>query len=230
MSYTQKYENIMREIVLDTETTGLDPRSGHRIIEIGAVEIVDKIITGKQFHTYVNPKRNVPQESYRIHGISANFLQNKPVFENIAAEFVKFIGNSTLVIHNAQFDIKFLNHEFTLIGYPSLPLSNAIDTLKIARQKFPGHKVNLDALCKRYKVDLSSRDFHGALKDAELLAKVYLNLVYSDEQFSFQISPSSFPSIKIENEHTTKYKVVYPTELEKEQHIEFLRKIHCLKI
>ena len=172
----------MREIILDTETTGLEPKSGHRIIEIGAVEVVNKIITGKKFHCYINPKRDVPKEAYNIHGISTEFLRNKPLFEAIVDEFLAFVMDSPMVIHNAPFDIKFLNHELALLDRSSFNLNKTVDTLKIARAKFPGQKVNLDALCKRYKIDSSFRVFHGALKDAELLAKVYLNLVEHSDQ------------------------------------------------
>lgn len=168
----------IREIVLDTETTGLEPSFGHRVIEIGAVELIDKVITGKKFHTYLNPKRTVPEDSYRIHGISTHFLKDKPLFEYVADDFLNFVGNSKLIIHNAAFDIKFLNHELSLVSRPIFDFSIAIDTLKIAREKFPGQKSSLDALCKRYKVDNSHRVFHGALKDAQLLAKVYLFLSY----------------------------------------------------
>ena len=137
---------IVREIVLDTETTGLSPRDGHRIVEIGALEMVNKVLTGQKFHFYINPERDMPQEAYRIHGISSEFLKDKPLFKDISDSFLKFIDNSQMVIHNAPFDIKFLNHELSLLNLPSLELANAIDTLVIARRTFPGAKVNLDAL------------------------------------------------------------------------------------
>ena len=156
----------IREIVLDTETTGLNPQDGHRIVEIGALEMVNKVLTGKKFHFYINPERDMPSEAYRIHGISSEFLKDKPVFKEIAKEFLDFIEDGKLVIHNAPFDIKFLNYELSLVNLPSLELSEAIDTLIIARKNYPGARVNLDALCRRFKIDNSSRDFHGALLDA----------------------------------------------------------------
>ena len=166
----------MKEIILDTETTGLDPKSGHRIIEIGALEMRDKILTGRSFHYYINPQRDVPNEAYRIHGISTDFLQDKPLFEHIVDEMLEFILDGSLVIHNASFDMKFLNHELTRIGKASLDHYRVIDTLPMARKMFPGAKVNLDALCSKFKIDNSLRTFHGALKDAKLLADVYVEL------------------------------------------------------
>jgi len=166
----------MREIVLDTETTGLDPAEGHKVIEIGCVELLNKVKTGTIFHTYINPLRNVPKEAYQIHGISEEFLKDKRVFREIADEFAEFIQDSTLIIHNARFDLKFLNAELVSIGKANLAKMQVIDTLDMARKKFPGSPASLDALCKRYKVDLTRRDKHGALLDADLLAEVYINL------------------------------------------------------
>ncbi len=177
---------MSREIILDTETTGLSPNDGHRIVEIGALEMIDKVLTGEKFHFYVNPQRDMPQEAYRIHGISSQFLQDKPLFKEISEQFLDFIKDSTLVIHNAPFDIRFLNHELSLSKLPPINLSNAIDTLIIARKAFPGAKVNLDALCRRFKVDNSSRQYHGALKDAELLSEVYVELT-GGRQTSFSL-------------------------------------------
>ncbi|HJK87631.1 MAG TPA: DNA polymerase III subunit epsilon [Candidatus Megaira endosymbiont of Hartmannula sinica] len=168
--------NNEREIVLDTETTGLSPYQGHKIVEIGAVEIINKIPTGNNFHYYINPCRDMPIEAYNIHGISEEFLQDKPKFNEIADDFLKFIGESRMVIHNAQFDIKFLNHELSLINKKTFQLQEQIDTLLIARKMFPGTRVNLDSLCKRFKVDNSNREYHGALKDSLLLAEVYIEL------------------------------------------------------
>lgn len=166
----------MREIVLDTETTGLDPDTGHRVVEIGCVEMINHIKTGSHFHAYLNPDRDMPQEAERIHGLSSKFLSDKPRFETIACAFLEFIGESPLVIHNAAFDMKFVNAELDRAGHPVLPMNRAIDTVLIARQKFPGQPANLDALCKRFNIDLSARTKHGALLDAELLADVYLEL------------------------------------------------------
>jgi DNA polymerase-3 subunit epsilon len=167
----------MREVVLDTETTGLDPADGHRVVEIGCIELIDRIPTGKYYHTFINPMRDMPTEAYRIHGISGEFLKDKPIFSHIAQDFLDFIGTSNLVIHNAAFDIKFLNHELALLGKTEIRMNRAIDTLLIARKKFPGRPANLDALCRRYKISLESRDKHGALIDSELLARVYLELM-----------------------------------------------------
>lgn len=167
----------MREIALDTETTGLDPLSGHRVIEIGCVEMNDRIRTGKTFQAYINPERDVPEEAFRIHGLSNAFLADKPVFAAVAQEWLEFIGDSRLVIHNAQFDLKFLNFELELLNLPHIPYDRATDTIGIARRKFPGAPAKLDALCKRYNIDLSARTKHGALLDAELLADVYLELM-----------------------------------------------------
>jgi len=214
----------LREIVLDTETTGLEPSAGHRVIEIGAVELIDKVITGKKFQTYLNPKRNVPDDSYRIHGISTHFLKDKPSFDSVADEFLNFVSDSKLIIHNAAFDIKFLNHELSLIKKPLFEFSIAIDTLKIARDKFPGQKSSLDALCKRFKVDNSHRVFHGALKDAQLLAKVYLFLTDHMEQYNLSIDPKKNKKKYISNNldrlgnRIEKIKVIEPTELEIEKH------------
>lgn len=166
----------MREIVLDTETTGFKPEEGHRLVEIGCLELVNHVQTGNRFHVYINPERPVPPEAAAVHGLTDEFLADKPVFETVAAEFVAFIGDSPLVIHNASFDMKFLRWELKLLGYPDLK-NEAIDTLLMARQKFPGAPATLDALCKRFGVDNSGRTFHGALLDAQLLAEVYLELL-----------------------------------------------------
>lgn len=176
----------MREIILDTETTGLDPKSGHRIIEIGMLEMKGKVLTGEKFHFYLNPERDVPREAYNIHGISTEFLLDKPFFKDIASDFLAFIEGAKLVIHNASFDMKFINHELSLIDRPSIDMTNVIDTLMLARKKFPGAKVNLDALCKRFKIDNSSRNFHGALLDSKLLSEVYIELT-GGRQESFVI-------------------------------------------
>ncbi len=166
----------MREIVLDTETTGLDPASGHRLVEIGCVELINHIRTGNYFHSYLNPERDMPREAENVHGISAEFLKDKPLFKAVARSFLEFIGDSTLVIHNAAFDMKFLNAELNSLGHPMLPMERTIDTVLMARRMFPGQPASLDALCKRFNIDLSARTKHGALLDAELLADVYLEL------------------------------------------------------
>ncbi|SIQ13156.1 DNA polymerase-3 subunit epsilon [Paracoccus thiocyanatus] len=167
----------MREIVLDTETTGFDPDTGDRIVEIGAVELMNHLPTGRTFHVYVNPERPMPQEAFEVHGLGDDFLRDKPRFAEIAADFAAFIGQDTrLVIHNASFDMKFLNAELRLCGLPLMPFSRAVDTLELARSQFPGAQNSLDALCRRFRIDNSNRTLHGALLDSELLAEVYLAL------------------------------------------------------
>lgn len=167
----------MREIALDTETTGLNPKAGHRVVEIGCVEMVNHVATGEVFHVYINPERDMPEEAFAVHGLSEEFLKDHPVFTNVARDFLDFIGDDPLVIHNASFDMGFLNAELDLAGHPALPMERAIDTVKMARKKFPGAQANLDALCKRFGVDNSNRELHGALLDARLLAEVYLELL-----------------------------------------------------
>lgn len=166
----------MREIVLDTETTGFNPKTGDRIIEIGCVELHSFLPTGKTYHTYVNPQRDVPPGASQVSGITTEFLYDKPLFVAVVDEFLEFIGDSPLVIHNAGFDMGFINAELERLCRNPLPMSRAIDTVQIARQKFPGSPASLDALCRRFGIDLSARTKHGALLDAELLASVYLEL------------------------------------------------------
>jgi DNA polymerase-3 subunit epsilon len=167
----------MREIVLDTETTGFDPLQGDRIVEIGCVELFNHLPTGKVYHQYINPERHMPEEAFKVHGLSDEFLSDKPVFAEIVADFRAFIADAPLIIHNAEFDMKFINAEFARLGFPALPMSRAIDTVVMARKKFPGSPANLDALCRRFEIDNSNRTFHGALLDSELLAEVYLQLI-----------------------------------------------------
>lgn len=167
----------MREIVLDTETTGLDPYAGDRLIEIGCVELENHIATGRTYHQFINPERDVPEDVVKVHGITTEFLQDKPVFKDIAAEFLEFVGDAPLVIHNAVFDMKFINAELTWANFGTIPDTQAIDTLIIAKKLFPGSRVNLNELCRRFGIDNSKRTKHGALLDAELLAEVYLELL-----------------------------------------------------
>lgn len=167
----------MREIVLDTETTGLDPAEGHRIVEIGCVELIDHLPTGVTFHRYLNPDRLVPIESQRVHGLTDEFLADKPRFADVVDELHTFLGDAPLIIHNAAFDVKFLNAECARVAKTAIPLSRAIDTIEIAKAKIPGARYSLDELCKRFGIDLSARTKHGALLDAELTARVYLELV-----------------------------------------------------
>ncbi len=167
----------MREIVMDTETTGLDPFEGHRIVEIGGVELMNHLPTGRVYHQYINPQRDMPTEAFEVHGLSAERLSREPVFAAIVDDFLAFVGDAKLVIHNASFDMKFINAELKWISRDPIPLDQAIDTLAIARRKFPGSPANLDALCRRFGVDNSAREKHGALLDSEILAEVYLELI-----------------------------------------------------
>jgi DNA polymerase-3 subunit epsilon len=167
----------VREIVLDTETTGLDPKKGHRLIEIGGIEILNRIPTGREFHRFIDPERDVPPEAQEIHGLSTEFLRGKPVFREISRDFLKFIGDDVLVVHNAQFDVAFLNFELALVGEKLLSLERVVDTLDIARRRHPAGPNTLDALCKRYAIDNSQRTKHGALVDSLLLAEVYVGLL-----------------------------------------------------
>jgi DNA polymerase III subunit epsilon len=167
----------MREIVLDTETTGLDPASGHRIVEIGCVELFNAIPSGQTYHVYLNPERDMPEEAFRVHGISAEFLIGKPKFAEIAEAFLGFLGDAPLVAHNAEFDMRFINAELSAHGLSAIGAERVVDTLALARRRYPGSANSLDALCQRYGIDLSRRSKHGALLDAEILAEVYAELL-----------------------------------------------------
>ena len=180
----------MREIVLDTETTGLDPKKGHRLIEVGGIEMINRIPTGKEFHKFINPQRDVPREAQEIHGISTEFLFDKPLFRDVFRDFLDFIGDDVLVIHNAQFDIMFLNYELGLVGEKPLSFDRVVDTLAIARRRHPAGPNTLDALCKRYSIDNSQRTKHGALVDSLLLAEVYVELL-GERQATFGLQSSS---------------------------------------
>ncbi|WP_135081291.1 DNA polymerase III subunit epsilon [Terasakiella sp. SH-1] len=166
----------MREIVLDTETTGFEYKQGHRLVEIGCVELMNHMPTGKTYHQYINPERDMPEGAFRVHGLSEEYLRDFPIFKEVAQEFLDFIGDATLIIHNAGFDVPFLNYELEQHKFPVMG-NNVTDTLIMARKKFPGSPANLDALCRRYGVDNSNREKHGALLDSELLAEVYLELI-----------------------------------------------------
>ncbi len=166
----------MREIVLDTETTGFEPATGDRIVEIGCVELINHVETGATYNTYVNPERDMPPSAFEVHQLSEEFLRGHPVFADVAAAFIDFIGDAPLVIHNAEFDMKFINAELDRVERPPVPMSRSVDTLLMARRKFPGAPASLDALCRRFDIDLSERSQHGALIDARLLAQVYLEL------------------------------------------------------
>lgn len=193
----------MREIVLDTETTGFDPFSGDRIVEIGAVELLNHMPTGETFHVYINPERSMPQEAFGVHGIGPDLLEppqqpekgqvtlrDKPVFAKVGQQFLDFVRDSRMVIHNASFDMKFLNAELDWMGLPKLPMDQALDTLAMARKRFPGAPATLDALCRRFGIDNSNRTLHGALLDSEILADVYLELI-GGRQPDFGLSTNS---------------------------------------
>ena len=222
----------MREIVLDTETTGLEPRDGHRIIEIGCVELIDKIKTGNTYHVYINPGRDVPQEAFKIHGISDEFLKDKPKFKKIAKDFIKFIEGTNIIAHNASFDMKFINYELRKVQLEIIERRFVIDSLKIARNKFPGSPNSLDALCKRFGVDSSRREKHGALLDAELLADVYLELMGGSQisMFSDKKDAETIDSQQKLHEKNNKHKNVLEsrnfelTEEELKLHKEFITK------
>lgn len=180
----------MREIVLDTETTGLDPEAGDRIVEIGAVELAGHMPTGRTYHQYINPERAMPQEAFDVHGLGDAFLADKPKFAEIGQAFLDFLGDARLVIHNASFDMKFLNAELRWMNLPRIAEDRAIDTLMIARQRFPGSPASLDALCRRFGIDNGARTLHGALLDSEILAEVYLELI-GGRQPDFGLSAES---------------------------------------
>lgn len=217
----------MREIVLDTETTGFKPEEGHRLIEIGCVELVNHVATGKTFHRYINPERDVPADAVAVHGLTAEFLADKPLFNDVVADFVEFIGDAPLVIHNAAFDMNFLNWELKIAGYPVMPRDRAIDTLMMARQKFPGAPATLDALCKRFGIDNSSRTYHGALLDAQLLAEVYLEL-RGGRQAGLALSAGPLAgggvSVRIERPYRAP-RPHAPSEEELAAHAELLKKL-----
>lgn len=220
----------MREIVLDTETTGLDPAAGHRIVEIGALELHHHLPTGREYHTYLDPEREMPEEAFAVHGLSDDFLAGKAKFADAADALLEFIGDAPLVIHNAEFDLRFLNAELERIGRPPLDAGRVVDTLLIARQKFPGARASLDALCQRFEIDLSMRDKHGALIDSHLLAAVYLELV-GGRQPGFELAADTGrPADAASAERAPRAPRRHlpgaaPTEAERAAHREFLKKI-----
>lgn len=215
----------MREIILDTETTGLNPAAGHRVIEIGCVEIFNKVKTGKVLHFHLNPERDVPEEAFRIHGLSTDFLKDKPLFKDIADQFMEFIADSLLVIHNAPFDIRFLNSELKSINYDLIMMDRVIDTLTISRKKFPGAQVSLDALCKRFKISNAHRTKHGALLDSELLYDVYIALtegIQSELKLHNEVQIIAKDS---QEGVAVPYRSFPVSESELNRHKEFLKKI-----
>ena len=214
----------MKEIVLDTETTGLSVKDGHRIVEIGCIEIENLIPTKNVFHCYLNPERKVSESALKVHGYTDEFLADKKKFSDVADEFLKFIEGKKIIIHNAEFDIGHLNNELSLIKKEKISRENVIDTLEIARNKFPGSGISLDALCKRFRIDNSKREKHTALIDCELLAKVYVNLIDQKEPiFQFQKE-----IIKKENKNKEEIvyskKIIKPSKQELENHKEFMKR------
>ena len=215
----------MKEIVLDTETTGISIKDGHRIVEIGCIELDDLIPTKKIFHFYLNPERKVSEEALKVHGYTDQFLSDKKKFSEIADDFIKFIKDKKIVIHNADFDIAHINNELLIAGKEKINKTNVIDTLDLARNKFPGSSISLDALCKRFRIDNSKRKKHTALIDCELLAKVYINLIDQKEP---KLNFSNINEIKSnENNQIIKNyskKIITPSKEEIKNHKEFLRK------
>ena len=189
----------MRQIILDTETTGLSPALGHRIIEVAAVEMINRRLTGNHYHCYLNPEREIDSGAQQVHGISLEFLQDKPKFAEVAQEFISFVSGGELVIHNAPFDVGFLNHELALLSLTPVETfcASVIDTLKLAKELHPGQKNNLDALCRRYAIDNSNRTLHGALLDAELLAEVYLAMTRGQESLMIEMGAAT-PDLTLE--------------------------------
>jgi DNA polymerase-3 subunit epsilon len=214
----------MREVVLDTETTGLDPAGGHRIVEIGCVELLNHAPTGRTYQAYVNPQRKMPPEAFAVHGLSDEFLADKPAFADIADAFLAFLGDSPLIIHNAGFDLGFINAELERLKHPAVAADRAIDTVLLARRKFPGSPANLDALCRRFQVDLSDRDLHGALKDARLLSVVYLELI-GGRQPGLELVSTSTQSATPTVPRTHTPRLVNPTSEEERAHAEFLGRL-----
>jgi DNA polymerase III subunit epsilon len=217
----------MREIAFDTETTGFKPSEGHKIVEIGAVEMINRVPTGKNFQTYLNPQRDVPPDAAQVHGITTDFLLDKPLFADKVDEFLDFLSDSRLIIHNAAFDMRFLNHELKTVGKKLWPQENVFCTLEYARGKFPGSPASLDALCKRFNIDISARTKHGALLDAELLAEMYLHLM-GGAQNALDLSNAGK---KAEVQGQRKVRQMRPARLfsatdeEIKAHTEFLKKL-----
>jgi len=214
----------MKEVVLDTETTGLSVKDGHRIVEIGCIELDNLIPNSNKFHCYLNPERKVSEKALEVHGYTDQFLADKKKFIDIADEFILFIKNKRLIIHNAEFDIAHLNNELQIAGKEKIDTKNVIDTLDIAKDKFPGSQISLDALCKRYRIDNSKRNKHTALIDCELLTKVYINLIDQKEpSLNFEYDNQSINNIKLNSTNNYSKKVIKPTEEEFNLHKNFLK-------
>ncbi len=215
----------MNEIVLDTETTGLSVRDGHRIVEIGCIELDNLLPTKKIFHCYLNPERKVSEKAFDVHGYSDEFLSDKQKFSEIAEDFLKFIENKKIIIHNAEFDIGHLNNELSISGNKKIDIKNVVDTLDIARNKFPGSGISLDALCKRFRIDNSRREKHTALVDCELLAKVYINLLdQRDPKFNFHERNENTSMLNNNKLVEHSKKIIKPSTDELLKHKEFLKK------
>ena len=215
----------MKEIVLDTETTGLSVKDGHRVVEIGCIELDNLIPTSKKFHCYLNPERKVSENAFEVHGYTDEFLSTKKKFKEVADDFINFINNKRLIIHNAEFDLSHLNNELSLLGKNKIDKKNVIDTLELARDKFPGSSISLDALCKRYRIDNSKRTKHTALVDCELLYKVYINLIDQKEPtLNFQNHENDNVDINLINNNLYCKKVVKITTEELELHKNYLKK------
>ena len=215
----------MKEVVLDTETTGLSVQDGHRVVEIGCIELDNLIPTSKKFHCYLNPERKVSEKAFKVHGYTDEFLLTKKKFKEIADDFINFINNKRLIIHNAEFDLSHLNNELSLLGKNKNYKKNVVDTLELARDKFPGSSVSLDALCKRYRIDNSKRIKHTALVDCELLYKVYINLIDQKEPtLNFQNNENDNLDINLINDNLYCKKIVEVTTEELELHKNYLKK------
>ncbi len=214
----------MKEIVLDTETTGLSVENGHRIVEIGCIELDNQILTTNRFHSYINPQRKVSEQAFKVHGYSDEFLSDKNKFADIADSFIKFIGDKKLVIHNAQFDLSHLNNELKILGKKPISKDQVIDTLDIAREKFPGSQISLDALCKRFRIDNSKRKLHTALIDCELLSKVYVNLIDQKEPKLNFAEKKDEVGINKSSEINFCKNIIQPTANELKEHQNFLKK------
>jgi DNA polymerase-3 subunit epsilon len=216
----------MIEIVLDTETTGLSVKEGHRIVEIGCVELENQIPTKRFFHCLLNPERKVSEDAFKIHGFSDEFLSNKKKFSEIAKDFLEFINDKKLIIHNADFDLSHLNNELTMIGKNIIKKNRVIDTLELAREKFPGSAINLDSLCKKFRINYSKKQRHNALADCELLSKVYINLIDQKEPTLDFITQNEFEAINKKDFKFTIYskKIIQPTSEEMQLHKIFLKK------
>ena len=214
----------MKEVVLDTETTGLSVKDGHRIVEIGCIELDNLIPNSNKFHCYLNPERKVSEKALEVHGYTDQFLSDKRKFIDIADEFLLFIKDKRLIIHNAEFDISHLNNELQIAGKGKIDIKNVVDTLDIARDKFPGSQISLDALCKRYRIDNSKREKHTAIVDCELLTKVYINLIDQKEpSLNFEYDNQNINNIKLKSTNNYSKKIIKPTEEEFNLHKNFLK-------